>query len=435
MLPKKIKLRRGGILLAVETDKFKSEMLTLSLPFPMEQRKNRLCRLLFNILKRGCVSYPDLSSLSRRLDDLYDANIEMMTSSTGENTAAGFVVECLDSAYVGCGEDLLSGAMDTLGKMLYEPLLSENGAFNEKVLEIEKRNICDGIRASENDSRIRSYRLCRQLMFEGEPYGRPSLGSIEEIMSVTGRELADFRYEYLSMSAPLFVYVGRRGSNEIEELIYKHFPDFGGSDMTLGDTVYKSAPSKMRSIEEDMAVVQGKLTMGFRADMSPCDDDFYAALLFNDIFGGSASSKLFRNVREAQSLCYYCGTSFDGTKGVIFMRSGIANENKERVMDEVLHQFDEIRRGNISEYEFDCSVKSSLNSYRQAEDSLYSIENFYRNRFISGAEHTFLEAAEKISSVRAEDIVRAANRYAPDSTAFVRGTAESSSAFEEYDDE
>lgn len=425
-----------GTLLAIKTDKFKTELLTLTLPLPMEQRTQRLSTLLFSILRRGCSAYPDIASLSRRLDDLYDANISTMVTPTGENISAGFACECLDNSYVNEETDLLAGTLDTLRKMLFEPLLDSEGNFPEKTLELEKRNLCDAIRTSDNDPRIHSFQLCRGLMFEGEPYGKRSSGTEADVMAVNGRELAEFHREYLHLSAPTYIYVGSRCAEDVASLIEDYFGDFGGEKKELNKTILKSAAASMRSVEEEMSVLQGKLTIGMRADIGANDRDMYASILVNDIFGGSPSSKLFRNVREKKSLCYSCASSFDFVKGALFVRSGISNENKEIVIEEILSQFEEIKRGNISDYEFECSKRSIENYYRQASDSAYSLESFYRSRFISGIDVTIGGALEEIGKVTKADVVRAANRFGVDTCAFVRGTLGFSGAYgEECDDE
>ncbi|MBQ8207127.1 MAG: insulinase family protein [Clostridia bacterium] len=434
MIPKKISAGRGT-LLAIKTDKFKTEMLTLTLPLPMAQRTQRLCTLLFSILRRGCKAYPDIASLSRRLDDLYDANIATMAAPTGENFSAGFACECLDSAYVKEDNDLLAGTLDTLRKMLFEPLLDADGNFSQKALELEKRNLCDSIRTSDNDPKIHSFQLCRGIMFEGEPYGKRAAGTVEDVMAVNGKELEEFRREYLGLSSPTFIYIGRRDAEEIKALIEKYFGDFGGEKARLNKTILKNAVPSMRSVEEEMSVLQGKLTLGMRSDIGAVDKDMYAAILTNDIFGGSPSSKLFRNVREKQSLCYSCSSSFDFVKGALFVRSGISNENKDRVIKEILAQFEEIKSGNISDYEFECSKRSIENYYRQASDSAYSMENYYRTRSIAGIDTTLDGAIEAIHSVTKEDVVRAANRFGADTCAFVRGNLGDGKGYEEGDED
>ena len=423
MIPVRINAGMGD-LLAVKTDKFKIELLTLCMTFPASPRKRGLCSLLFSTLKRGCTPYPDIASLSRRLDDLYDANITTMMNSIGDSISAGFFCECLREECALGDEDLLCGTLDTLHKMLYEPILDENGYFKEKTLEIEKKNLCDSIRASENDPKYRAAALCREVMFLGETSGLPHYESTEKIMELTPRDITEFYHEYLTLSRPLFVYVGNRSADEVKQLIERYFPELGGEEEKFSRPLIKKAPDEMRMAEEEMAVIQGKLTIGFRADIGANDECRYATMLLNEIFGGSPASKLFRNVREKQSLCYSCSSIYNYNKGAIFVQSGISNENKDKVVGEILAQLDDIKNGNISEYELNCAKRSIVNSIKQSLDSPYSIEHFYRARIISGISETPSEIAEAINTTKVSDVMKAARRFDADTCAFIRGTLE-----------
>lgn len=423
MIPVRINAGRGD-LLAIKTDKFKIELLTLCMTFPASPRKRGLCSLLFSTLKRGCRSYPDIASLSRRLDDLYDANITTMMNPIGDSISAGFFCECLAKGCVKGDEDLLCGTLDTLRKMLCEPLLDDDGYFREKTLEVEKKNLCDSVRASESDPKYRSAALCREVMFDGEVSGLPHYESVDKIMEITPRDVTEFHSEYLTLSRPLFIYVGSRSAEEVKELVEIYFPDLGGKASEFSRPTIKNAPDEMRTAEEEMAVLQGKLTMGFRAELGANDKDRYATMLLNEIFGGSPASKLFKNVREKQSLCYSCSSIYNYNKGAIFVQSGISNENKDRVVNEIIAQFDDIKKGNISDYELDCAKRSIINSIKQSSDSPYSIEHFYRARTISGIKEEPDEIISAVSALGASDVVAAAKRFNADTCAFIRGTLE-----------
>ncbi len=433
MIPVRINAGKGD-LLAVRTDKFKIELLTLSMVFPASPRKRGLCSLLFSTLRRGCVPYPDIASLSRRLDDLYDANITTMMNPIGDSISAGFFCECLAKGCAIHDEDLLCGTLDTLRKMLYEPLLDENGYFREKTVEIEKKNLCDSVRASENDPKYRAAALCREVMFEGEVSGFPHYESIEKIMEITPKDLTEFHREYLTLSRPLFVYVGSRSADEVKALIDRYFPELGGEETEFNRPGIKKAPREMRMAEEEMAVLQGKLAVGFRADIGANDGGRYAAMLLNEIFGGSPASKLFKNVREKQSLCYSCSSLYNYNKGAIFVQSGISNDNKDRVVSEILAQFDDIKNGNISEYELNCAKRSIVNSIRQSWDSPYSIEHFYRARTVSGICEGPDEIISAVNAHGASDVARVAKRFDVDTCAFIRGTLEGEGDYYEEGD-
>ena len=64
-------------------------------------------------------------------------------------------------------------------------------------------------------------------------------------------------------------------------------------------------------------MTQGKLSLGFFTDITANDPRYPALVLAATVFGGGATSKLFTNVREQMSLCYYASASFEKFKGVL----------------------------------------------------------------------------------------------------------------------
>ena len=67
----------------------------------------------------------------------------------------------------------------------------------------------------------------------------------------------------------------------------------------------------------------------------------------NAIFGGTTLSKLFLNVREKLSLCYYASSAMEKMKGLILVSSGIEFDKFQTARDEILAQLEAIRRGEI----------------------------------------------------------------------------------------
>ncbi len=71
-----------------------------------------------------------------------------------------------------------------------------------------------------------------------------------------------------------------------------------------------------------MDVTQGKLIIGMDLDID--DDNLrFDVMIYNSIFGGSANSKLFQNVREKASLAYTASSSYYRLKNNIFINCGI----------------------------------------------------------------------------------------------------------------
>ena len=95
--------------------------------------------------------------------------------------------------------------------------------------------------------------------------------------------------------------------------------------------LYRPHPARQEvlRVEESLDVTQGKLGMGFA-----CGSDDYAAMMVgNTLFGGSSNSKLFMNVREKLSLCYYASSLYHRQKRLITVSSGIEFQNFQRAYD------------------------------------------------------------------------------------------------------
>lgn len=187
-------------------------------------------------------------------------------------------------------------------------------------------------------------------------------------------------------------------------------------------TVIRAEAGPIRRITEELPVEQGKLVMGFRTGITPADPDYAALLVANEMFGGSPTGKLFLHVREKLSLCYYCSSHPDVTKGLLYVSSGVANENRERTEVEVLRQLDAICQGDFSEEEFETAKRGLLTEMRAFYDSPMQMELYYLSRRIGGCDVSPEEKTAQLLAVTREDAIRAAKRIRPDTIYFLKAT-------------
>ena len=85
--------------------------------------------------------------------------------------------------------------------------------------------------------------------------------------------------------------------------------------------------------------------MGFSSDLCGDDDVSLPLMVATDIFGRGPYSRLFANVREKMSLCYYCSASAVRQKGLVTVDSGVEAENAEKAQKEILAQLDAVKKG------------------------------------------------------------------------------------------
>jgi len=164
-----------------------------------------------------------------------------------------------------------------------------------------------------------------------------------------------------------------------------------------------------KTVTERMPVTQGKLVMGFSSRMHGDDGDSLPLMVMTDIFGGGPYSRLFANVREKMSLCYYCSASSMRIKGLLTVDSGVELQNADKTEKAVNEQLDIVKNGGFTDFEFSSSVKSITDSLKTYNDSQASLDTWYSLKAYNKELYSPEDIAEKLSFVTREDVIKAAN--------------------------
>lgn len=419
----------------IQTDRFKTGVLTFTLLLPTTRENMILNTLLPGILRRGTVRYPDMAALNRRLDELYASCVEIRTARIGKNLALVFTAELLDDAYATDGTSILDGVVEVIAQMLLFPRM-EGGIFDSATVEQEKRFERDALRATINNTRAYASARLSELMFREDETVLTLKEREAALEEITAQGLTDY-YLRVVATAPMDIfYVGTLSSERVTTSVEKYFGNRRTAQppkLLLPEAV---ASSGYLRVTEPMPVSQGKLAMGFRtgAVTNGKTSDSYAARMLNELFGGSPASKLFMNVRERMSLCYYCSSSYSPHTGVITVSSGIDSANFALAEEAILAQLEDIRVGRISEAEFRAARVSLENAYQTIYDNPFDLQTFYGTRILFGISETVEDCRARLLAVTPEQVIRLAEGVLCDTVFFVEGTR-TSSYEEECDDE
>ena len=150
----------------------------------------------------------------------------------------------------------------------------------------------------------------------------------------------------------------------------------------------------------------------------------FRSKLMSTLLGETPFSKLFANVREKLSLCYYCASGFNDSKGTLMIDSGVENVNVEKARVEILNQLDDIRKGNFTDEEMSNSILSILNLLKGVGDTPSSLVNWYFSRFCRGEIISPDEEISRIKAVTREQIIEAANSFKLDTVYVMTGEEE-----------
>ena len=410
-------LAEGVYLNYLPARKFKTSVLSAQFVTPLQRDTAAAHALLTAVLRRGTVSCPDMGALSVRLDKLYGARIDYTVRKKGENQCVGFVASFIDDSFVPGGERLLEPVAALLGELICDPV-TVRGRFVPAYFESEKVNLIDAIRSILNDKRDYASSRLLQEMCAGEAYGVPRLGSEADAEKITLKKLHTAYSRLISTSRLELFYSGSADLKRVEQALLSAFATLPRESVQgIPATAEHPARQEVKYVEEAMDVTQGKLGMGFSCG----SDDSAAILMGNTLFGGSSNSKLFMNVREKLSLCYYASSVYHRQKGIITVSSGIEFANYQKAYDEILVQLEAVRRGELEDWELEGAKSTLLNAYISMGDSQSKLENFYLGQIATGHSESPEELAEQVRSVTPERIFRAMESVQLDTVYFLKG--------------
>ncbi len=424
------------------TERFKTARLSLFTVMPADGEQSPLTTLLFGILRRGSEHYPRLALLNRRLDELYGTTLTIRNYLHGDSHVVCYTAEMLESDFLPSRHgdmDILGGAMELLADMILHPLRDGDGNLRADAVEKEKQSLMDSLRSLRNDTRAYAATRLREIMCAGEPYGLSIGGTVEQVAAISPQEVTA-RYRALLSETRLEVfYTGRASAMEVESAWRR---TFGAWQPAAADTVATSlhpTPATPHRVQEEMAVSQGKLCMGWACgeNYSTLHDPqvLAAYAVCNELFGVMQNSLLFRHVREELGLCYFCDSALDMTKGILWVSCGIRSDRKEEAETAIREQLLALQKGIINPDDVELAKLSLLNSYRQIGDSQASLEAFAFGKLMNRTTDTPDEEMARIAAVTPDDVVKVAQTFRPDTVFFLNGTAAEGEGEEDtYDD-
>lgn len=404
--------------------KLKTTSLGVYIHRPLNREQASFNALLPLVLKSASKKYPSREDIAKRLDNLYGATMGSTTMKFGEDHIIYFDAETISDKYAPNGEKLINELLELLMSVLFEPK-TENGEFDIEITEQERKNAIDKIDAFINDKRSYASARCQQETARGTNFEIMSFGDKEALAKITAKELYSY-YSSIIKSSIIDIYIcGDADIISAEDTVRKYVNgmQFEQGEVQKTDIINRDNV-EINDITEHMNVTQGKLAMSFLTNTSPDSDDRYALSVLNSVFGAGAHSKLFNNVREKLSLAYYASSQLEKFKGMMIVNAGIEFENFQKAKDEILVQLEEIKKGNISDFEFDASIKTIVNAYNSYYDDQRALVSLHLSNSVVGTNTEISEYIENISKVTKEDVVRVARKLQLDTVYFLAGKGE-----------
>ena len=233
-------------------------------------------------------------------------------------------------------DEHLETALDVMTDMVFAPSLADLDAEREVVLE--------EIAMVDDTPQELIFDLVTQAVFGRHPLGRPVLGSAEVISTVSRRSLGAFhRRRY----RPDNVVVAAAGSVDHDRLV--RLIDGMSAKAGTGAAHKPSARAPFVAPPKPSLVFHAKQTEQYHVCLSApgiarSDRRRFTASILDSVLGGSASSRLFQEIREKRGLAYavYTFSSQYADTGQIGIYVGTREENLAECLRIVAEQIGEL---------------------------------------------------------------------------------------------
>lgn len=408
----RIEIANGAFFTGIKDSRFKTMRITANLFVPLSRETASENALLFGVLSRSCKAYPDFTSLSKKLALLYGADLSVSVRKVGDRQMLSLTAAGIDDRYALDGDSVAEELSLLLCNTIFEPNLSGE-AFVDSEVEQERRQLLDVIDSEFNDKRIYANSQLVKNMCKNEVFGLARYGTAEKIKEVTPSSLYTAWKNLLKTAVFEIMYIGDSSPDGAMNVFKNAFSALERKPSELPVQIVRTA-SEPKYITEEMELSQSKLVMGFRTDCAVPDSDVISERLMCAVLGGTASSKLFCNVREKQSLCYYCSSRYDKSKGILTVDSGVEGENIKKAEEGILKEIEDMKNGVITDFEIEAAKKAVVNSFNSSNDTVGGIEAWYANQIFDGEYKTIEQLSAEINAVTKEQIVAAAKKLTLD---------------------
>ncbi len=407
-------------LLRVQTEPTKTTCVSVNLLMPLGVHTAEYM-VLASYLTHCTQKYPTLNLLNERLEQLYGAALSCNTAKLGEGFLMRFQVTCLNDAYALYGECISEAVLDLLLDLLLCPYL-QNGTFSAERVATEIRLCIEDLESEINDKRAYALRRMIETMCADEVYGIRTDDLLCDVRKITPEGLLAAWRQLLSQAVISVCAVGDIAFDTLTRSLQSRFSKIPRDPQPV-ETLFVESAEDVTELQEEMVINQSKLVLGFRSGMTSPTDGLFAMRIMTDLFGGGPYSRLFTHVRERLSLCYYCSARLERQKGLVVVQSGIEAENKQAALDEILRQWEIMKKGEFTDESLDASKAALTDAFRSVNDTPETLHNYYA-QFVDDPVCTPEAYIDGLSAVTREDVVAAANRLSLDTVYFLCGKEE-----------
>ena len=402
----------------IKTKKFKTISVKVVFHTPIKKEEITSRNILTDILLQSSKKYKSRRELTIKSEDLYAVDLSTSNRRLGNYIFTSFLLQSLNDEYTEKGN--FEASLEFLSEIIFNPDIT-NKRFNEEKLSIVKNNTAVALNSIKEDAAGYSLIRMTEAYDKDSPISYRMLGYESDLENITTENLYNTYKKMINNDLVDIFVVGDFETKEMTELIKKYFK-FKMLKKKKEDYLLPAKKVRKRRLiaKETIENSQSKLAIACSLNKLTDYERNYALLLANIILGGGTDSKLFKEVREENSLCYTIRSSYNKLDNVLIITAGIDKKNFDKASQLITKCLNDMKKGKFTKKDIDTAKEFYKTSAEEVEEREERIINEYLLREILKTED-LKERIEKISKVTKQQITKACKKINMDTIFLLEG--------------
>ena len=360
----------------IKTDRFKT--VHMEIIFRKNIVKEELVNYAFlvDMLMESSKNYPKRKDVITKLEELYKLVVYGTTVKTGNVLNSNFMADFIDPKFID-EEDYLENVIKFIFEMLMNPNAT-NEEFDLKEFNFVKERLKREIKSIDENPFKSSMRKAIEAMDAMSVTAYPLMGSVEELEGITPGSLYKYYKKLFKDNTCDIFIIGDVDSDNIVSLIQKYFKHRYINTNKLVLRVDNKFKKKVTTKEDVSENLQANLVMIYNIGELPEVERHVTMQVFNYIFGsGGLTSKLYKRIREENSLCYNISTLYLKYDELIAIHISLDTANVKRAVSMVKKCLKEMQTGDFLDSDLEDAKKSISLALDLTSDNNSSLLNNY----------------------------------------------------------
>lgn len=402
----------------INTEKFKTITIKILFHTPIIKEEITKRNVLADVLLQSSNKYSSKRDLIIAAEELYAADISTNNQRLGNYILTSFNLQTLMDKYTEEGN--VEKSFRFLSEILFNPDI-ENKQFKKDKLDIAKNNSLMALDSIKENATNYSLIRMAETFDKDSPISYRMTGYPEDLDMITEKTLYEAYQKMINNDYVDIFVVGNFDKKEMLALVKKCFK-FKRVKKRKASYYLKEHKARKKRLfaKEEIDNTQSKLAIACPINKVTEYERNYPLILANLILGGGVDSKLFKDVREKNSLCYTVRSFSNKLDSLLVITAGIDKNNYSKTVEVITRILNDLKKGKFTDNDIEIAKEFYYTSIEELEEDEYRIIVEFMMEEILGLD-PIVERLKKISKVNKKEIVKVFKKITMDTVFLLEG--------------